>query len=147
MFYYFFRDALILLVYKIYEMCLHPSSPIFLALPWLLTSRLQPWTWLCHHEWPEQELRLESAGLDPHSWRSPQEVCTALSYSIWLLSCSGNCLTDLFLLDVRQFSNQLFEKWQKCHQWWWKRPGGASGNVGPELKRWGRRGHLSPSQP
>ena len=21
--------------------------------------------WLCHHEWPEQELRLESVGLDP----------------------------------------------------------------------------------
>ena len=34
----------------------------------------------------------------------------------------------------------------KIHQWWWKKPGGSV-NVGSELKRWGRRGHVSPSWP
>ena len=47
--------------------------PHFLSISLLLTSCLHPWTWFCHHEWPEQELRLESAGLDPHSWRAPMK--------------------------------------------------------------------------
>lgn len=51
-----------------------------------------------------------------HKWlKGSHEVCTALNYHIWLLSCPGRariCLTDLFFPDASDNSLVIFLK--KC---------------------------------
>ena len=45
--------------------------------------------------------------------KGPHEVCTALVYAIWMLSCPGRpwtCLPDLFLPDVKTFSAHVLEE-------------------------------------
>ena len=74
------------------------SAPLNLA--------LSPWV-----AWAGVEAGVSKSG--PTHLNRPHEVCTALCYPIWLLSCPGrdwSCLTDRFLPDIRKLSAHLFEE-------------------------------------